>query len=274
MKRDMEIRGLSTATQMRYLQCASRFVRYYMKSPDQLGLEDVHRFQLHMIRDRHYAEKTFNLHVTALKFLYGQTLQRPWRIELIPYHKRSKRLPVVLSREEVRRLYEAVSNIKHKTMILTLYATGMRVSELTHLKVADVNSERMQIRINQGKDRKDRYVRLSEKLLKVLREYWSASTPKPKTWLFPGRYEDIPIDRNSVTKIIRAVGRKAGIRKRVTAHTLRHTFATHLLEDGVDIRTIQLLLGHRSLRSTAMYLHVATTHLQETKSPLDSLDLE
>ncbi|MHA2497747.1 MAG: tyrosine-type recombinase/integrase [Candidatus Hodarchaeales archaeon] len=273
MKQEMELRGLSELTQEAYLACIKQYVKYFMKSPDKLNLDDIHAYQLHLVRERKVAENTFNQHVAAIKFLYGMTLKRNWKIELIPYHKRRKRLPVVLSRQEVVQLYKAVRCIKHQAMILTLYSTGMRVSELTHLKISDIDSKRMVIRIDQGKNRKDRYVRLSEKLLKTLRLYWLKQKPKLKTWLFPGYDVNSPITRNSVLRMVAMAGVKAGIKKPVTTHTVRHTYATHQLESGMDIRKIQLMLGHRSLRTTAIYLHVASNYLNEAKTPLDTLDL-
>jgi site-specific recombinase XerD len=271
MKQEMEIRGLSNLTQINYLGCVRQYVKYFMKAPDELSLDDIHTYQLYLIRERHCADSTFNQHVAALKFLYGVTLKRDWKIELIPYHKRSKRLPVVLSQEEVVRMYKAIRNIKHKTILLTLYSTGVRASELAHLKVTDIDSKRMLVRIDQGKNRKDRYVTLSEKLLVALRQYWVSE--RPRTWLFPGYDKNVPLTRHTVLKVILDAKQKAGIQKPATTHTLRHSYATHMLEDGVDIRKIQIMLGHRSLRSTAQYLHVATNCLSETKNPLDSLKL-
>jgi len=273
MKQQMEIRGLSARTRESYLADIEQFVRYFMKPPDQLSLDDIHGYQQHLIRDRKYAENTINQHVAALKFLYRSTLKRDWNIEMIPYHKRSKKLPVVLSRDEVKMLFKATENIKHRAMLLTLYSTGIRASELTHLKVSDIDSKRMLVRIEEGKNSKDRYVRLSEKLLELLRSYWISQTPKPKTWLFPGYGDDSPLSRHSVQKMILKLKEKASIKKQVSTHTMRHTFATHMLESGVDIRRIQLMLGHRSLRTTAIYLHVASNYLHEAKTPLDTLDL-
>ena len=274
MIQDLVIRGMSKRTQETYLGCIKQFVKYYMKSPDLLTLEDIHSYQLHLIKDRQISVKYFNIQVAALKFLYGVTLKREWNIELIPYHKESKRLPVVLSKEEVVRLYKAASYIKHKAMILTLYSTGMRASELAHLKVSDIDSKRMQIRIERGKGGKDRYVRLSEKLLKILRLYWYSEKIKPKTWLFPGYGDDSPLSRHSVTKMILKAKEKAGIQKQVTTHTVRHTCATHMLESGENIKKIALMLGHRCLKTTGKYLHVASNYLDNMKTPLDDLELK
>ena len=274
MIQDLVIRGMSKRTQDTYLNCIQQFVKYYMKSPDLLTLEDINSYQLYLIRDRQISVSYFNIQVAALKFLYGVTLKREWNIELIPYHKESKRLPVVLSKEEVVRLYKAVAYIKHKAMILTLYSTGIRASELAHLKVSDIDSNRMQIRIDHGKGGKDRYVRLSEKLLKILRLYWRSEKIKPKTWLFPGYGDDSPLSRHSVTKMILKARKKAGIQKQVTTHTVRHTCATHMLESGENIKKIALMLGHRCLKTTGKYLHVASNYLDNMKTPLDDLELD
>jgi len=275
MIQDLEIRGFSERTQDTYLMCIKQFVKYYMKSPDLLTLDDINSYQLYLIRDRQISVSYFNIQVAALKFLYGVTLKREWNINLIPYHKESKGLPVVLSQEEVVQLYKAVSYIKHKAIILTFYSTGVRSSELTHLKVSDIDSDRMQIRIERGKGGKDRYVRLSEKLLKILRLYWrSEKRKKPRTWLFPGRDVNSPLSRGSVEKMILKARKTSGIQKQVTAHSLRHTYATHMLEAGEDLRTIQLMLGHKSLKTTGKYLHVASNYLDNMKTPLDDLELD
>jgi site-specific recombinase XerD len=274
MKKDMEIRGLSENTQEAYLSCVEQFVKYFMTSPDQLTLENIHTYQVFLIRDRKVAGNTFNQHVSALKFLYGVTLKQKLNITLIPFHKRSIKLPVILSREEVVQLYKAVSYLKHKAMILTLYSTGIRVSELLNLKVVDIDSKRMQIRIEQGKGRKDRYVRLSEKLLEELRLYWCSEKRKPKTWLFPGYRGIAPLCRSSVESMVKKAKENAGIQKHVTPHVMRHSCATHMLESGEDLRKIQLMLGHRSLRTTAKYLHVASNYIATTNNTLDTLDLD
>lgn len=273
MKQDLAIRGLSENTQQSYLTCVKQFVGHFMISPERLGLKDIRSYQLYLIRERNVAESSFNVHVAALKFLYGITLQRNWNLDLIPYHRKSKRLPVVLSREEVVQLYHAVSSLKHKAIVLTLYSTGVRVSELVHLKIHDIDSSRMLVRVQEGKNRKDRYVGLSPKLLELLRQYWRSTKPSPRTWLFPGDSPGHPLTRCGVGKMIRKAKERAGIHKPVSPHTLRHSFATHLLESGVDIRRIQLMMGHGSLRSTVQYLHVASTSLREVPNPLDLLDI-
>ena len=273
MKQDLAIRGLSENTQQSYLTCVKQFVGHFMISPERLGLNDIRSYQLYLIRERNVAESSFNVHVAALKFLYGITLQRSWNLDLIPYHRKSKRLPVVLSREEVVQLYHAVSSLKHKAIVLTLYSTGLRVSELVHLKVHDIDSSRMLVRVQEGKNRKDRYVGLSPKLLELLRQYWRSTEPSPRTWLFPGDSPGHPLTRCGVGKMIRKAKERAGIHKPVSPHTLRHSFATHLLESGVDIRRIQLMMGHGSLRSTVQYLHVASNSLREVPNPLDLLDI-
>jgi len=273
MLEDFEVRGFSERTRETYLACVKQFVRYFMKPPNQLTLEDIRRYQLYMKEEKKYATNTFNQHVAALKFLYNVTLKRRWFIERIPYSKRSKPLPVVLSKDEVTRMYNTLTYIKHKAMFMMLYSTGIRCSELTHVKLTDVDSQRMVIRIEQGKGKKDRYVMLSKKLLTCLRMYWNSQLPRLKTWLFPGYNLNEPIKRETPKKLITGAAEKAGITKHVTTHTMRHTFATHLLEAGVDIRRIQFLLGHRSLRTTGKYLHVSKSYLGTTENPLDTLDL-
>ncbi len=273
MMQDLQLRGLSENTQQKYLSCVKQFVGHFMISPERLGLNDIRAYQLYLIRERNIAESSFNVHIAALKFLYGVTLQRRWNLDLFPYHRTSKRLPVVLSREEVVQLYHAVSSLKHRAIVLTLYSTGLRVSELVHLKVHDIDSSRMLVRVQEGKNRKDRYVGLSPKLLELLRQYWRSTNPPSRTWLFPGDSPGHPLTRCGVGKMIRKAKERAGIGKPVSPHTLRHSFATHLLESGVDVRSIQLMMGHESLRTTVQYLHVASTTLHESPNLLDLLDI-
>jgi site-specific recombinase XerD len=244
-------------------------VRFFMRPPDELTLEDIHAYQLHLTRDRKVCWAVFNQSVCAIRFFYAVTLNRDWDIQRIPYQKTGRKLPVVLSCEEVSKLFQVVTNLKHRAILMTAYAGGLRVSEVTHLRVTDVDAQRMMLRVEQGKGRQDRYVMLSHKLLAVLREYWK--TYKTRHWLFTGQNPERPLTRAAVHKFFRKARLKAGITKNVSVHSLRHAFATHLLESGVNIRKIQLLLGHRSLRSTQIYTHVAQDYLEETPSPLDIL---
>jgi len=269
MERDLEIRGFSSSTQQAYLARMKAMVRFFMRPPDELTLEDIHAYQLHLTRDRKVGWATFNQSVGAMRFFYGVTFNRDWDIQRIPYQKTGRKLPVVLSCEEVSRLFQAVTNLKHRAMLMTAYAGGLRVSEVTHLRVSDVDSQRMMLRVEQGKGRQDRYVMLSHKLLAALREYWKIY--KTRHWLFAGQNPEQPLTRAAVHKFFQKARRRAGITKKVSVHGLRHSFATHLLESGVNIRKIQLLLGHRSLRSTQIYTHVARDYLEDTPSPLDIL---
>lgn len=269
MEEDLEVRGYSPGTRKGYLLCVNSFVRYFMRPPDELGLEEIRRYQLHLTRERGVSFAYFNQSVCALRFFYKVTLDRNWDIRRLPYQRKPRTLPVVLSQEEVTALFKATENFKHRVMLMVLYACGLRVSEMLKLKVSDVDGKRMMVRVAEGKGRKDRYVMLSGELLRLLREYWRAD--RPVDWLFPGAVPGHPIDKTTVEKVCQKSAAKAGLTKRVTPHSLRHSFATHLLEGGTNIRIIQQLLGHKSLTSTAIYTHVATNYLGETRSPLDTL---
>ena len=269
MERDMEIRGFSPHTQQCYLSRVRDFVGYYMRPPDELTLEDIHNYQLHLTRARKVSWAVFNQAVGALRFFYGVTLEKDWDLKRIPYQKTGRKLPVVLSPEEVSALLESLQNLKHRAILMTTYAAGLRVSEVVALRVGDIDSQRMMIRIEQGKGRQDRYVMLSEKLLGVLREYWK--TVRSEHWLFPGQIPGRHLTRSSVELVFHKARNAAGITKKVSVHSLRHSFATHLLENGVNVRKIQVLLGHTSLRSTQVYTHVAKDTLHNTPSPLDLL---
>ena len=244
-------------------------MRYFMRPPDQLSLEDIHTYQLHLTRERKVSWGVFNQAVAALRFFYGVTLEQDWDIRRIPYQKTGRKLPVVLSQGEVQALLQTPKNLKHRALLMTAYAAGLRVSEVVNLQLQDIDSGRRMLRIEQGKGRQDRYVMLSEKLLLVLRQYWRSSQPQP--WLFPGQIPGRPLTRSSVQQVFYQARDAAGITKQVSVHCLRHSFATHLLESGVHIRKIQLLLGHKSLHSTEVYTHVANDFLQHTRSPLDLL---
>ncbi len=269
MERDLEIRGFSPSTQQAYLARMKAMVRFFMRPPDELTLEDINAYQLHLTRERKVGWATYNQSIGAMRFFFGVTLNRDWDMQRIPYQKTGRKLPVVLSCEEVSQLFQAVTNIKHRAILMTAYAGGLRVSEVTHLRVSDVDAQRMMLRVEQGKGRQDRYVMLSHKLLVVLREYWKIY--KTRHWLFAGQNPEQPLTRAAVHKFFQKARRKAGITKKVSVHGLRHSFATHLLESGINIRKIQLLLGHRSLQSTQIYTHVARDYLEDTPSPLDIL---
>jgi len=271
MIEDMTVRNLSPATQRSYLNAVSKFSRYFGRSPDLLGLEDVHAFQVHLVATG-ISWPALNQIVCALRFFYGVTLGHSTIPERIAYAREPRKLPVVLSADEVVSFLEAIPSLKSRIALTTVYATGLRVSEVIFLKVADIDSQRMVIRVEQGKGGRDRYVMLSPQLLKILRAYWRLT--RPTRWLFPGRDSERPLDATILHAACRSAHIAAGLNKRVTVHTLRHSFATHLLENGADIRVIQVLLGHASLQSTARYAQVATKTISQTPSPLDRLRLE
>lgn len=268
MDRDLQIRGYSPFTVETYLRHVREFVRYFMRPPDELTVEHINRYQLYLTEERKVSWSYFNQAVSAIRFFYLTSLKKNWNIKQIPYQKTGRSLPEVLSREEVGAILKATRNIKHLSILMTVYSGGLRVGEVVMLRVSDIDFERMVIRIEQGKGRKDRYVMLSKKLMAVLDEY--VEKYKPSHWLFPGQKPGRPLGRRSAQRIFKRSKEAAGINKKVTAHSLRHSFATHLLEDGANIRVVQRLLGHRSLTTTAVYTHVAKDYLNETPSPLDS----
>lgn len=269
-ERDLQIRGLSPNTVKQYAYCVRNMVKHFMRPPDELTIDDINEFQLHLTRERQVAWGTFNIYVFALRTFFLVTLEKDWAITAIPYQKTGRKLPVVFNGSELKALFAAVANIKHRAILMSTYSAGLRVSETVHLRVPDIDSERMVIRVDQGKGRKDRYVPLSERLLPVLRTYWKAA--RPGDWLFPGQIPGRPLTRSSVERVFKKAKQSAEITKKVTVHSLRHSFATHLLERGTDIRTIQRLLGHRSLSSTQVYTHVAKNYVNQAGSPLDHLD--
>ncbi len=269
MEDDLRIRGYSENTRKLYLERVYHYVRYFMKPPDVLTLEDIHEYQVYLTKEREVSWSYFNQAVCALRFFYSVSLEKDWDVTRIPYQKGARRLPEVLSTEEVAALFDALVNLKHRTILMTQYAGGLRTGEAVNLKVKDIDGKRMTIRIDHGKGRKDRYVMLSEKLHFALQEYWKVQ--RPQGWLFPGQDPARHLSKDSVQRVFKKAKTKAGIIKQVTPHSLRHSFATHLMEDGTNIRVIQRLLGHKSIRSTEVYTHVATGYLTETKSPLDRL---
>jgi integrase/recombinase XerD len=271
MIEDMTVRNLSPATQRSYISAVSKFSRYFGKSPDKLELEDVRAFQVHLVSTG-ISWPGLNQIVCALRFFYGVTLGEALIPERIPYAREPHRLPVVLSADEVVQFLEAVSSLKSRAALTTAYAAGLRASEVAGLRIEDIDSARGVIEVRQGKGAKDRNVMLSPQLLGILRTYWRLA--RPQHYLFPGRDEDRPIDPAVLHAACRSAVKAAGLTKRVTLHTLRHSFATHLLENGTDIRIIQVLLGHSNLSSTARYTQVATHTIRTTQSPLDRLSLE
>ena len=270
MIEDMTIRNLSPATQRSYVHAVSKFSQYFGRSPDRLGLEDVRAYQVHLA-SKGVAWASLNQVVCALRFFYGVTLGEPTIPERIAYAREPRKLPVVLSADEVVRFLESVSSLKARVALTTAYAAGLRVSEVAALKVRDIDNQRMVMRIEHGKGGKERYVMLSEALLGILRSYWRLA--RPPLFLFPGRTSDTPIDPTVLHAACRSATAAAGLDKRVSVHVLRHSFATHLLESGVDIRIIQVLLGHENLSTTARYTRVSTQLIGNTASPLDRLSL-
>lgn len=271
MIEDMTVRNLSPATQRSYISAVAKFSRFFGRSPDWLDLEDVRAFQVHLVA-KGISWPGLNQVVCALRFFYGVTLRRDEIPERIVYARQPRKLPEVLSAGEVVRFLEAVPSLRTRVALTTAYAAGLRASEAVSLKVANIDSGRMVIRVQQGKGGKDRYVMLSAQLLGILRTYWRLA--RPKNWLFPGRDPGNPIEVNVLHAGCRSACAASGLTKRVTVHTLRHSFATHLLESGTDIRIIQVLLGHSNLSSTARYTHVSSGLIQQTDSPLDRLTIE
>jgi integrase/recombinase XerD len=270
MTEDMQVRNLALNTQTSYVQQVSLFARHFDKSPEQLGPEDIRSYQVYLTNEKKLAPGSVLIAVAALRFLYKVSLKKDWTFEdVIPAPKKPQRLPVVLSPEEVLHFLSCVGSTKHRAILTTCYAAGLRISEAIRLKPANIDSQRMVIQVEQGKGQKDRYVMLSPKLLETLRSYFRAV--RPKGWLFQGDVNGQPINRSSVELACQKARRLSGIRKPITPHSLRHGFAVHLLESGTDVRTIQLLLGHRSLATTARYLRIATSKVCSTSSPLDLL---
>lgn len=269
MLEDMRIRNLSACTQKSYVSQVARFAAYFGQSPEHLGPEHIREYQRHLVDDLNLKPQSLVVAVAAIRFVFNITLGRALDIREIPLPRQPKRLPIVLSTDEVARLLAAAVSLKHRTWLTTTYATGVRPSELTNLRVGDIDSDRMVVRIDQGKGRKDRYVMLSPILLDLLRTYYRAV--RPTHWLFPGREPSRPITTRTAEIACDRARVRAQIAKPITLRSLRHTFATHLLEAGADVRTIQLLLGHRSLSTTARYTHVSRTSVCATPSPLDRL---
>ena len=269
MTDDLRLRNRSLRTINTYLACVAHFARHFGKSPELLGQEEIRQYQVYLVEQRRVSWSYFNQAVCALRFLYRHTLSRDWVVAHIPFPRQPRKLPVILSQAEVIRFLEAIKKIKFRAILMTAYATGLRLSEVTHLRVSDIDSQRLVIRVRQGKGQKDRYVMLSPKLLEVLRLYWRSE--RPATWLFPSLRKDQPINHSVVQRACRRAGLDAGLSKPVTVRMLRHCFATHLVETGTDIRIIQSLLGHSHLSTTQIYTHVSAKTVRATQSPLELL---
>lgn len=275
MLEELQRRNYSAITTRNYLRVVADFAKHFGKSPDKLGLNELRTYQAYLLRERKLTPGTVVNQVAALRFFFVKTLKRHQFRDFLPYPQDQRRLPTVLSQEEVSRLINAAGTLFRRTLLMTLYGTGMRRSEAAHLKVGDIDSQRMIIRVVAGKRGKDRDLPLSPALLETLREYWRWR--KPKLYLFPTRtrrvHSEEPISDKTIWIACSEAAHRAGIRKRVTPHTLRHSWATHLLEAGTDLRTIQVLLGHEDLETTAQYLHLSQRHLQTVSNPLDTLTL-
>jgi site-specific recombinase XerD len=270
MTEDMQVRNLAPNTQMSYVQQVSLFARHFMKSPETLGPEDIRAYQVYLTNEKKLAPGSILTAVAALRFLYKVSLKKDWNLEdVIPAPKKPQTLPVVLSPEEVLQFLDCVGGTMHRAILTTCYGAGLRISEAVRLTAPDIDSARMVIRVDQGKGRKDRYVMLSPRLLQILRDWWRVE--RPEQWLFPGEIPGRHISTEAVEQACQKACRRCPIPKPTTPHSLRHAFAVHLLESGTDVRTIQLLLGHRSLATTARYLRIATSKVCSTSSPLDLL---
>lgn len=269
MIEDMKVRNLATSTIDTYVMEVAAFARYFNRSPELLGPEEIRKYQVHMVNEKKLAWGGFNKAVCALRFLYSKTLDKDWSVERIPYAKRPKKLPLVLSQDEVRAVLEAIEDPQSRVIAMTLYGAGLRISEAIHLRVADVNSKRMVLHVVEGKGRKDRLVMLSSVLLTHLRRHHRRH--RPRRWLFPSPLGlDTHVSARHVSTAIKAA-RHVVEDKPVTSHTFRHCFATHLLEAGTDLRTVQALLGHSSIHTTAIYMHVTRKHITGVESPLEAL---
>jgi len=272
MDDDMLARGFADRTRESYLEAVTRLARFYRRSPDQISDAEIQAYLVHLLRDRHLSWSTCNIVLNGCRFFYHTTLKRDRTTFTIPSPRQSGKLPVVLSREEVQRLISHATNPRHRTMLMTTYAAGLRLSEVLHLQVSDIDSARMTIRVAQGKGGKDRYTLLSVRLLEALRAYWKVE--RPTDWLFPARSRGParPMNPSSLQKAYQDAKRRAGVTKPGGIHTLRHCFATHLLEAGVDLHTIQRLLGHGHLSTTTRYFQLTRHTQMGPASPLDLLD--
>jgi len=272
MLAELQLRGITPRTQTAYLREIAKLENYFNRSPEELGEEEVKEYLVHMLEDRGLSSGTYKYYAAGIKFLYRTTLNRGEVVEKIKYPKAKIKLPVVLDLSEVRTMLSVMENLKHRAVLTITYSAGLRVSETAHLKVTDIDSKRMMVRVRQGKGGKDRYTILSKTTLECLREYWRAY--RPKDWLFEGQKAVSHICYTSIRNIFVEAKERAGITKPVGPHSLRHAFATHLIEAGTSLHHVQLLLGHKSPKTTTVYLHVSKMNLAQVSSPLDSIPEE
>jgi integrase/recombinase XerD len=268
MEMDMRLRRFSPKTIACYLACMKGVARHFRKSPAELVDEEIRAYLHHLMEERKVSQSVLVQTYSALKFFFEKTLQKQWNVFRIPRCKQRRKLPGVLTREEVELILSATKNLKHRAILMTIYSAGLRIGEVTRLKVSDIDSGRMMIRVNEGKGLKDRYTLLGERNLEMLRCYWKAY--RPLEWLFPGRNASCPVSTSAIQRVFKTSLEKAGIKKKASVHTLRHCFATHLLESGTDLYYIQRLLGHKSAGTTSVYLHITGKDIGKIKSPIDT----
>ena len=275
MLEELQRRNYSKTTTRTYLRVVADFAKHFNRRPDQLGMDEIRQYQVHLLEERKCEPQTVCLSTSTLRFFFVKVLKRPYPLEEFPYPKRPRRLPIILSQEEAIALISSASNLMHRAMLMTLYSTGLRRAELCNLKVEDIDSQRMVIHVRQGKRLKDRDLPLSPNLLETLRAYYRWM--RPRTDLFPGTVNGWRADKPITTKVVweacQEAAKRAGITKRGSPHLLRHSFATHLMENGADLPTVQALLGHTDLKSTSIYLHLSERHLKAAGTPLDKATL-
>jgi integrase/recombinase XerD len=268
MEMDMKLRRFSPKTIACYLACMKGVAKHFRKSPAELGDEEIRAYLHYLMEERKASQSVLVQTYSALKFFFANTLQKQWNAFRIPRCKQRRKLPGVLTREEVELILSATKNLKHRTILMTIYSAGLRIGEVTRLKVSDIDSGRMMIRVNEGKGLKDRYTLLGVRNLEMLRRYWKVY--RPLEWLFPGRNASDPVSISAIQRVFKTSLEKAGIKRKASVHTLRHCFATHLLESGTDLYYIQRLLGHKSAGTTSVYLHITGKDIGKIKSPIDS----
>jgi integrase/recombinase XerD len=269
---DMQLRGLAPTTQRSYIHYVAEFAKFYNKSPGDLDLEAIRQYEIHLLNERKLSPESVNTFISSVQFLYTVTLEMPWDKQCFPRVRVAETLPVVLDPEEVAGFFDYIPSLKYRAALMLCYGAGLRIAEAAAVKVSDIDSKRMLIRVEQGKGKKDRYVMLSPRLLCVLRRYWRAA--RPRVWMFPSWRGTKHLSSTSLSNACRDASKQCGLAKRITAHTLRHSFATHLLENGTDTRVIQVLLGHSRIDTTARYTKVASNVIARTPSPLDSLGVK